>query len=116
MTDQILPKFGLSCYPNERADLSASKELWNSFLQVLISMGIVDEDRKHGVLSWIGNHLEITSIQSSQFFSDSENIDQHILLRTISHIKIIFTPKKPLWTKIYLKADDVILTDELYEK
>lgn len=109
LNDHFLPKFGVSCYIEETSDPSIRRERWDSFLKVLVSLNLVDEGRYSGLISWIGNQLE-NQVPSS--ISDFINLKEHILRRSISHIKVVFDPNCSLQAKAYLQVDNIIMPFE----
>lgn len=88
--DHPYPKIGLTCYIEEK-DFSASRRRWDQFLIFLLSEGLADEERQLALRSWFG-------YQYASFFS------QDILLRDINHVKLVYTPEKPLRAKMYLRV------------
>lgn len=103
--EAVEPKVGLECYMDEH-NLRSYKAKWAPFLEKLCERGLCRPEKRDGLLSWFGisTHQADEALWPSNLLQASSARTDGALstfIRYLNHIKIVFTPGKPLEAKAY---------------
>lgn len=83
------PKIGIECLFNE---ITFEFSRWEPLVKLLISEGLMLDEEKAAISSWVGG---------TRYFLNDE---PKLILRHLSHIKIVYHHEKPLKAKLYWGA------------
>jgi hypothetical protein len=100
--DTIFPRIGLECYLLERNPRKESR--WNLLLGHLVELGLCAPAKRDALLAWYGGHFH-GPVQPA-----AGPRCQSVLVRHVSHVKLLFQPGQPLEAKAYLDLSQHWLT------
>jgi len=94
----VSPKFGVEYFL--RGDAAAHpKKSWDSILDFLVSENLTSKEKQEAALSWIRRR----QIQYT-FGPFPSDCLEYTFLYNISHIKFVYSPEKPIETKVYFQG------------
>ena len=88
VSELVLPKVGIECWPEEEPPFSALVA-WRRFLRHLVEAGLCIPEKSEALLAWPG-HVE------------REVVWPGVFIRALSHAKIVWQPDRALEAKVYL--------------
>ena len=93
--DTIAPSLDIGETPENRLGIEffVKNNEWEPFLSFLLKESFITLEKKQACLSWIGYDVKKTD--------DPEH--NHLIVRDVSHIKMIYIPGEPLFAKVYLR-------------